>query len=110
MDLIVAGYVEIKSPWHRRLVVNNVVRRRSGDSAAPQHGGLEVRVTASVLDQVIAAHEALLAQRALEALLPRVGAGVAGELVGASELLLAVGPGARERPLTCNREEEHVHL
>lgn len=90
--------------------MNDLVRRRSGASAASQHGGLEVRVTASVLDQVIAAHEALFAQRALEALLPRVGAGVAGELIGASKLLLAVGPGARERPLTCNGEEKHIHL
>lgn len=97
------------SPWHRRLVKNDLVRR-AGASAAPQHGGLEVRMTAGVLDQVITAHEALFAQRALEAFLPRVGAGVAGELIGASKLLLAVGPGARERPLACNTKEKHVHL
>ena len=73
---------------------------------ASQHGGLEVRVAAGVLDQVVAAHEALIAEGAQEALLPSVGAGVAGELVGASKLLLAFGPGAGEGPLTCSKERE----
>ena len=71
---------------------------------SPQHGGHEVGVAPGVLDQVVAAHEALVAQRAEEALLPGVRAGVAGQLVGAGELLLAVGPGARERPLPCSGE------
>lgn len=54
-----------------------------------------------VLHQVVAAHEALVTKRAAELLLPRVGAVVAGQLVGAGELLTAVGPGARERPFSC---------
>lgn len=65
-----------------------------------QHAGLEVRVAAGVLHQVVAAHEALVAQRALELLLARVGAVVAGQLIGAGELLAAVRPGARERPFS----------
>ena len=65
-----------------------------------------------MLDQVVAAHEALVAQRAEEALLPRVRARVAGQLVGAGELFLAVGPGARERPLPCSREimKRQLHI
>lgn len=55
-----------------------------------------------VLHQVVAAHEALVTKRAPEFLLPRVGAVVAGQLVGAGELLTAVGPGAWERPFSCN--------
>lgn len=69
--------------------------------SARQHGWLEVGVTAGVLDQVVAPHEALVAQGAQEALLPSVSASVAGELVGAGKLLLAVGPGARKGSLTC---------
>lgn len=61
-------------------------------------------MAAGVLDQVVAAHETLVAQWAEEALLPSVGAGVAGQLIRAGKLLLAVGPGARERPLTCSAE------
>lgn len=61
-------------------------------------------MTAGVLDQVVTAHEALVAQGAQEALLPRVRAGVAGELVGAGELLLAVGPGTGEGSLPCRTE------
>lgn len=68
---------------------------------ASQHGRLEVRMTAGMLDQVVAAHEALITQWTQEAFFSRVGAGVAGELIGAGKLLLAVGPGAREGPLTC---------
>lgn len=69
---------------------------------ASQHGRLEVRMTAGVLDQVVASHEALIAQGAQEALFPRVGAGVARELIWAGKLLLTVGPAAREGPLTCS--------
>lgn len=54
-----------------------------------------------VLHQVVTPHEALFAKRASELLFPRVGAVVAGQLIGAGELLNAVGPGARERPLSC---------
>lgn len=55
----------------------------------------------SVLHQVVAAHEALVAEGAAELLLPGVGAVVAGELVRAGELLAAFGPGARKGPLAC---------
>lgn len=46
-----------------------------------QHAGLEIRVAAGMLHQVVAAHEALVAERAAELLLPRVGAVVAGQLI-----------------------------
>lgn len=59
-----------------------------------------------VLHEVVAAHEALVAKRATELLLPRVGAVVAGQLVGAGELLTAVGPGAWERPFSWNTQRE----
>lgn len=59
-----------------------------------------------MLDQVVAAHEALLAQWAQEALFPCVGAGVAGKLIRAGKLLLTVRPGAWEGPLTCSVEAE----
>lgn len=75
--------------------------------AASQHGRLEVRMAAGVLNQVVAAHEALIAQWAQEAFLPCVGASVAGQLIRAGKLLLAVGPGAREGPLTCSMETEN---
>lgn len=74
---------------------------RRGSLVASQHGGLEVWVAAGMLDQVITAHEALVAQWAQKALLPCVGAGVAGELIGAGKLLLTFRPGAWERPLAC---------
>lgn len=76
------------------------IRSRGRAPVAPQHGWLEVGMTAGVLDQVVAAHEALVAQRALEAFFPCVGASVAGELIGAGKLLHTVRPDARERSLT----------
>lgn len=63
-------------------------------------------MTAGVLDQVVASHEALIAQGTQEAFLPRVGAGVASQLVRAGKLLLAVAPGAWEGPLTCRGRGE----
>lgn len=42
------------------------------------HGGVEVGVPTSVLDEVVAAHEALIAEGAQEALLTRVRAQVPG--------------------------------
>lgn len=71
-----------------------------------QHVGLEVGVAAGVLDQVVASHETLVAQWAEEALFPGVCAGVAGQLVGAGKLLVAVGPGAGERPLAYSRGKQ----
>ena len=59
-----------------------------------------------VLHEVIAAHEALVTKRAPKLLLPRVGAIVAGQLIGASELLTAVGPGTWERSFSCNTQRE----
>lgn len=90
------------------LGVGGLAGRSGRGLAAGQHGGLEVWVAAGVLDQVVAAHEALVAQRAQEALLPGVGAGVAGQLVGAGELLLAFGPGAGEGPLACSGAQTSV--
>lgn len=67
-------------------------------------------MAAGVLHQVVAAHEALIAERAAELLLPRVGAVVAGQLVGPGELLAAVGPGARERSFSCGTQRQNVQL
>lgn len=53
-----------------------------------------------VLGQVVAPHEALLAERAAELLLPCVGSVVASQLVGARELFKAVWPRAGEGPFT----------
>lgn len=72
-------------------------------AARPQHGRPEVRVPASVLGQVVGAHEALAAQRAGELLLARVRPVVTRQLVGAREPLAAVGPEAREWTLACMR-------
>lgn len=66
-----------------------------------QHARLEIRMAPCMLHQVVAPHEALVAERAAELLLPCVGAVVAGQLIGAGELLTAVGPGTRERSLSC---------
>lgn len=59
---------------------------------AGDHGGLEVRVAACMLDQVIAAHETLVTQWAQEALLTRVGPDVARQLIRAGKPLPTVGP------------------
>lgn len=61
---------------------------------------MEVGVAACVLRQVVAPHEALLADGAAELLLARVRAIVSGQLVGARELLVALLPAAGEGPLT----------
>lgn len=84
-------------------MVHGRAGRQGGGGAlgAAQHRGLEVRVASGVLDQVVATHEALIAQWAQEAFFTGVGAGVAGELIGAGKLLLTVRPGAWEGPLTC---------
>lgn len=80
-----------------------VVADRAGSGAvvAFEHGGVEVRVAARVLHQVVTAHESLVAERAAELLLPGVGAVVPSQFIRAGELLTAVGPSAGERPLTC---------
>lgn len=75
---------------------------------ASDHGWVEIGVTTCVLDQVVTAHEAFGTKRALEALLTRVSAQVACQLVGTGKFLLAIGPGAWERPLTCNTHTKHT--
>ena len=87
-------------------MVHGLAGRGGCSLAASQHGRLEVWMAPSMLDQVVTAHEALIAQRAQETFLPCVGAGVAGELIRAGKLLLTVRPGAREGPLTCSTEAE----
>lgn len=77
---------------------------------ASDHGWVEVRVAACMLDQVVTAHEAFGTKRALEALLTRMSAQVTCQLVGASKFLLAVGPGAWERPFTCNTHKTYQML
>jgi len=67
-------------------------------------------MTASMLDQVVTAHEAFITQWAQEALLPCVGAGVAGKLIGAGKFLLTVRPGAWKGPLTYNRVERTINF
>lgn len=57
-----------------------------------------------MLRQVVAPHEALLAERAPKLLLAGVGAVVPGQLIGAGELFKAVGPRAGERTLACGEE------
>lgn len=84
-----------------------VVAKRAGSRApaAPlQHPRVEVGVAARVLGQVVAAHEALVADGAAELLFPRVCAVVPRQLVGARELLVAVLPAAGEGTLSCGRE------
>lgn len=72
-------------------------------SGAQQHGRSEARVAASVLRQVVGAHETLAAQRAGELLLARVRPVVAGQLVRPREPLAAAAPRAREGTLACVR-------
>ena len=84
-----------------------VVAKRAGSRtpAAPlQHPGVEVGVAARVLGQVVAAHEALVADGAAELLFPRVCAVVPRQLVRARELLVAVLPAAGEGAFSCGRE------
>lgn len=61
-----------------------------------------------MLHQVVAAHEALLTERAAKLLLPRVGTVMAGQLIRSGKLLAAFRPCAWERPFSCVRP--HVRL
>lgn len=108
-----AGWTEGGAGGIRAAVVAEGTGTRDAAAAAAatavgplQHARLEVRVAAGVLHQVVAAHEALVAQRALELLLARVGAVVASQLIGAGELLTAVRPGAWERPFSCGSKRK----
>lgn len=79
------------------------LRVDAGSTTAPailDHVGMIGRVAASVLGQMVAPGELLGAEGAGEALLARVRPVVAGQLVGARELLVAVEPVAGERALT----------
>lgn len=69
---------------------------------------MEPRVPPGVFRQVVAPHEALVAQRAVEALLARVRAVVARQLVRPGELLAAVGPGTLEGALPCGNTHTHT--
>lgn len=68
-----------------------------------QHCWLEVGVTACMFHQVVAPHESLVAQGAAKLLLTRMGAIVPCQLIRASKLLTAVGPGAGKGALSCVR-------
>ncbi|EFB24420.1 hypothetical protein PANDA_001313 [Ailuropoda melanoleuca] len=79
------------------------LRVDAGSATAPavlDHVGMIGWVTASVLGQMVAPGELLGAEGAGEALLARVRPVVAGQLVGARELLVAVEPVAGERALS----------
>lgn len=77
-----------------------VAGRGAAGARAPEQFRAEAGVAARVLGQVVAAGEALGAERAGEALLARVRPVVAGQLVGARELLVAAQPVAGEGALT----------
>lgn len=75
-----------------------------------QHGRLEVGVTACMFHQVVAPHESFVAQGAAKLLLTRVGAIVPCQLIRASKLLTAVGPGARKGALSCDKHKEKAEF
>lgn len=80
-------------------------RARPRAPTAPlQHARVEVGMATRVFRQVVAPHEALLADGAAELLLARVRAVVPRQLVRACELLVALLPAAGEGPLTCGRQ------
>lgn len=51
--------------------------------------------------EMVAPHEALVAEGAVETLLPSVSAVVPGKFIRTGELLPTAGPGAFKRTLTC---------
>lgn len=61
---------------------------------------MEAHVSPGVFRQVVAPHEALVTQGAVEALLARVCAVVTRQLVRSREFLSTVRPGALEGALT----------
>lgn len=80
-------------------------RARPRAPTAPlQHARVEVGMATRVFRQVVAPHEALLADGAAELLLARVRAVVPRQLVRACELLVTLLPAAGEGPLTCRRQ------
>lgn len=71
-----------------------------GHAGTLKHAWMEASVSPGVFRQVVAPHEALVAQWTGEALLARVRAVVTGQLVGPGELLTTVWPGTLEGSLT----------
>lgn len=84
----------------RQAAGQRVAGRGAADARAPEQFRAEAGVAASVLGQVVAACEALGAERAGEALLARMRPVVAGQLVGARKLLVAAWPVASKGALT----------
>lgn len=83
----------------RQAAGQGVAGRGAAGARAPEQLRAEAGVAARVLGQVVAAHEALVADGAAELLLARVRAVVPRQLVRARELLAAVRPAAGEGPL-----------
>lgn len=85
----------------RQAAGQRVAGRGAAGALAPEKFRAEAGVATRVLGQVVAAGEALGAERAGEALLAGVRPVVAGQLVRACELLVASRPVASEGALTC---------
>lgn len=83
-----------------------VAGRGAASTRAPEQFRAEARVAACVLGQVVAAGEALGAERTGKALLPSVRPVVAGQLVGARKLLVAAWPVAGKGALAWTEEAE----
>lgn len=90
----------------RQAAGQGVAGRGAAGARAPEQLRAEAGVAARVLGQVVAAGEALGAEGAGEALLPRVRPVVAGQLVRARELLVAARPVASKGALTWTEETE----
>lgn len=68
---------------------------------------MEVGVATGMLCQMVATHEAFLTERTAELLFSSVSAVMAGQLIGASKLLVTSLPAAFKRPLTCRKQTWH---
>lgn len=87
-----------------------VAGRGAASTGAPEQFRAEARVAACVLGQVVAASEALGAERAGKALLPRVRPVVAGQLVRARKLLVAAWPVTGKGALSCMRSQVRFEM
>lgn len=76
----------------------------------PRGRPLGGHVPPRMFGQVVAAHEAAVADVADELLLARVRPAVAGKLVRAGELLVAAFPVTAERLFTCRRTERIIKI
>ena len=90
----------------RQAAGQRVAGRGAAGALAPEKFRAEAGVATRVLGQVVAAGEALGAERAGEALLAGVRPVVAGQLVRACELLVASRPVASEGALTCVEDRQ----